>query len=73
MSLKALKALKPRKTICPVCGLPGYGPYVERIVDHRSGRIAVRVQVIHAIAVGGRHKTLKTCYLRSQRLTCQTP
>lgn len=54
---------KPRKMICPICGLPGYGPYVEMIRDEYRRIFRERMQVVHRVKIEGKWKTLKTCYL----------
>jgi hypothetical protein len=56
-----MRIRRARITVCPRCGMIGYGPYVEIIRDPQSQRVTPRVQVVHRIKVGKGYKTIRTC------------
>ncbi len=56
-----MRIRRARITVCPKCGMRGYGPYVEMVRDPRTNRVRSRVQVVHRVKVGRTYKTIRTC------------
>ena len=56
-----MRIKRARITVCPRCGMMGYGPYVEIIRDPETQRAKPRVQVVHRVRIGRGYKTIRTC------------
>ena len=56
-----MRIRRARITVCPKCGMTGYGPYVEIVRDPRTNRAKPRTQVVHRVKVGRTYRTIRTC------------